>query len=85
MEKIKTFACPECGCPDFVNKNLVGDGFRMCRQCHQDWWIDIDYTKKPLNKVVEDGQAKPKRCKKCFQIHDKRDYCYRIVERPPAT
>ena len=37
------------------------------------------------NKVVEDGQAKPKRCKKCFQIHEKRDYCYRIVERPPAT
>ena len=41
--KIKCTCCPECGCKEYVNKNLVGDGFRMCRECHQEWWIDIKY------------------------------------------
>lgn len=41
--KIKCTCCPECGCKEYVNKNLVGDGYRMCRECHQDWWIDIKY------------------------------------------
>lgn len=41
--KIKCACCPECGCKEYVNKNLVGDGYRMCRECHQDWWIDIKY------------------------------------------
>jgi hypothetical protein len=36
--------CPECGCKDFVNKNLVGEGYRQCKQCEQDWWTDIIYT-----------------------------------------
>lgn len=43
MEKIKTTQCPECGCKEYVNENLVGDGYRMCRKCHQDWWVDVDY------------------------------------------
>ena len=38
--------CPECGCAEYVNKNLVGDGYRMCRECHQDWWVDIKYDSK---------------------------------------
>ena len=41
--KIKCTCCPECGCKEYVNKNLVGDGYRMCRECHQDWWTDIKY------------------------------------------
>jgi hypothetical protein len=41
--KIKCTCCPECGCEEYFNKNLVGDGFRMCRECHQEWWIDIKY------------------------------------------
>ena len=41
--KIKCTCCPECGCKEYVNKNLVGDGYRICRECHQDWWIDIKY------------------------------------------
>lgn len=41
--KIKCTCCPECGCKEYVNKNLVGDGYRMCRECHQEWWIDIKY------------------------------------------
>lgn len=39
----KCTQCPECGDKEYLNKNLVGDGYRMCRSCHQDWWIDIDY------------------------------------------
>jgi len=40
---IKCNCCPECGCKEYLNKNLVGDGYRMCRECHQDWWTDIKY------------------------------------------
>lgn len=37
--------CPECGSSQFVNKNLVGHGFRECRKCGQEWWTDITYDK----------------------------------------
>lgn len=40
---IKTSACPECGCKKYLNKKLVGEGYRMCEKCHQDWWVDINY------------------------------------------
>lgn len=43
-EEIKCHACPECGCKEFVNENLLGHGSRNCRNCTQDWWTDIDYT-----------------------------------------
>lgn len=42
----KCTCCPECGCKEYVNKNLVGHGYRMCIECHQDWWIDIKYDSK---------------------------------------
>ena len=35
--------CPECGSPWFGNKNMCGDGHRVCYVCHQDWWTDIEY------------------------------------------
>jgi len=35
--------CPECGSPYFGNKNLCGDGSRVCCDCDQDWWVDIKY------------------------------------------
>lgn len=50
--KLKGRQCPECGCTEYVNKNLVGDGYRMCKQCHQDWWIDITYGKPIYNWVL---------------------------------
>lgn len=50
--KLKGRQCPECGCTEYVNKNLVGDGYRMCKQCHQDWWIDIAYGKPIYNWVL---------------------------------
>lgn len=43
-EKDNCTCCPECGSKEYVNKNLVGDGYRMCRECHQDWWTDIKYN-----------------------------------------
>ena len=36
--------CPECKCKKYVNKNVVGDGYRECSECGQEWWTDIDYT-----------------------------------------
>ncbi len=37
-------ACPECGCKDIVNENLLGEGSRNCRECGQDWWLDVRYA-----------------------------------------
>ena len=49
-----TKACPECGCEQYVNKNLVGDGYRECRSCGQEWWTDIEYRKdKPMKILLE--------------------------------
>lgn len=35
--------CPECGSVEYVNKNLLGEGYRCCRDCGQDWWLNIKY------------------------------------------
>lgn len=43
MEKSHDKHCPECGNPWYGNKNMCGEGFRVCYVCHQDWWVDIDY------------------------------------------
>ena len=37
--------CPECGCPQTTNNDWLGDGFRMCADCGQEWWTDITYDK----------------------------------------
>ncbi len=42
-----TTACPECGSFEYVNENLLGEGYRECKRCHQDWWTDIDYEAEP--------------------------------------
>jgi hypothetical protein len=36
--------CPECGSEEHTNDNLLGDGFRFCAGCGQEWWTDIDYS-----------------------------------------
>jgi len=43
MEYSEDKQCPECGCPWFGNMNICGEGHRVCCDCHQDWWTDIDY------------------------------------------
>lgn len=37
--------CPECGCHDTVPRfdNFIATGYRVCVQCSQEWWTDIDY------------------------------------------
>lgn len=40
----QTTHCPECGCPWFGNKNMCGDGHRVCCDCYQDYWLGIKYT-----------------------------------------
>ena len=55
--KKKCTKCPECGCSDFVNKDLVGDGYRECRSCGQEWWIDVDYSKPVLSRPLKFGDT----------------------------
>jgi len=46
MPEDKCIQCPECNCKEYVNKNLVGPGYRECKSCGQEWWTDIDYKSK---------------------------------------
>lgn len=48
----KAKSCPECGCKEYVNKNIVGDGYRNCKDCGQEWWTDISYGKPIYNWVL---------------------------------
>lgn len=36
--------CPECNHTKFINVDELGDGFRNCANCGQEWWTNIDYT-----------------------------------------
>ena len=36
--------CPECGCEEYTDENQLGNGYRQCRRCHQDWWLHIKYA-----------------------------------------
>lgn len=47
--------CPECGCPWFGNKNLCGEGARVCWNCHQDWYVDTDYQDSSKLKELPKG------------------------------
>jgi len=35
--------CPECGCPTFIMPDHLGEGYRICSKCKQEWWENIDY------------------------------------------
>ncbi len=39
--------CPECGCYDTHEQvdDSLGAGYRVCKNCDQEWWTDIDYPK----------------------------------------
>lgn len=43
---MKTVKCPECGCDKVITEmsDTLGDGHRVCKQCLQEWYTDIDYT-----------------------------------------
>jgi len=38
--------CPECGSNEVYHPadNSLGDGYRVCIKCKQEWWTDIDYS-----------------------------------------
>lgn len=42
--------CPECMCIESKNHDLLGNGYRVCSNCEQEWWMHIkyDYYKKPI-------------------------------------
>ena len=50
-------ACPECGCAEYVNENLLGENYRECRKCGQDWWLQVKYG--IGNSPCPDCQKKP--------------------------
>ena len=54
MEKQLTSCCPECGCAEYYNPNLCGDGHRTCKECDQEWWTDVTYAKKFANAKAPD-------------------------------
>lgn len=53
MAHTKCFSCPECGSKEYINKNLLGDGFRNCNACGQEWWKDVQYSQ---TNIVENMQ-----------------------------
>ena len=42
---IKCKECPSCGCEEFSCADELGEGFRFCASCDQEWWVDINYNK----------------------------------------
>ena len=50
-------SCPECGCTESAKDfdGYLGDGFRICKNCNQDWWTDIDYP----NHIKKKDQQEP--------------------------
>ena len=40
----KTIRCPNCGCEDFSDP--LGEKYRICTDCEQEWFSDIDYSEK---------------------------------------
>lgn len=41
----KCTECPECGCEEYAHRNELGQGFRICIECRQEWWTNINYNK----------------------------------------
>ena len=53
----KSSHCPECGCPWYANKNLCGQGARVCYDCLQDWFTCTKYDNhKPLRELPKTKQ-----------------------------
>lgn len=44
MSDDKCKQCPECNHTKFINVDELGDGFRNCANCGQEWWTNVDYT-----------------------------------------
>lgn len=57
--KDKNDCCPECGCEEYECEDYLGKGFRNCKSCGQEWWLDVKYSSRfckvaiPLSKAVK--------------------------------
>ena len=44
MSELKAWKfCPECGCREYIQENHLGEHSRVCKDCGQEWWTDINY------------------------------------------
>lgn len=41
----KCTECPECGCSEYDHEDYIDYGFRICINCHQEWYRTINYKK----------------------------------------
>lgn len=41
---METTECPECGCSEYLSEDYLGEGYRRCKGCGQEYWTDIDYS-----------------------------------------
>ena len=48
---VKCSVCPECGCADFTHDDTLGEGYRVCADCQQEWWINIDYAETEVERL----------------------------------
>lgn len=44
-----TNSCPECGDKNTLHNDLLEEGYRVCKNCHQEYYINIDYSKRGDN------------------------------------
>jgi hypothetical protein len=58
-EDIKCSSCPECNNTEYTNKNELGEGSRVCSECKQEWWTDIDYPQHINKSVTDETESKP--------------------------
>jgi hypothetical protein len=41
----KCSECPECGDDKYEHPGMLGEGYRMCASCTQEWYTTINYKK----------------------------------------
>jgi hypothetical protein len=49
---ICTDKCPECGCSEYHYEDIIATGYRVCRNCDQEWYTDVNYGKPIYNWVL---------------------------------
>ena len=48
-----TTKCPECGCDRHIRTDELGEGYRVCFNCYQEWWTNVDYKEQQFKYIVE--------------------------------
>ena len=78
----KTTKCPKCGCEEYSNP--CGVDYKICLDCNQEWFSDIDYTKRCTNCLGEEINSDGT-CVTCGwkQVKTKKDLNDIEVHTPP--